>query len=254
VQTPYKVEEWAAETSHGRRIFNAGFRLRGNELRGWRLLKSVPMETARGDGELAYVWQGLEAAGRELLRIGIAELPDWRLAQQRLLEELETSMRPEIPRGTGSLRRLGDLVFVAREPGSDLPAAITFARGNLCISVRSVGDRTVDVSHVAERLDQAISRPPTRTELARERVEAQSLVRTARELGEEREIIKSIVGASRGGWLKIIASDGELRRQGASLIHVSAAAGPTRIETFLVRLGAGPSRSRGRDRREHSPG
>lgn len=253
METPYRVDDWAEETVVGRRIFNAGFRMLGVELESWQLLKTVPMETSRGEGELAYIWAGRGRATREMLRIGIAELPDWRLAQQRLREDLEMSMHPDIPRGTGSLWRVGDIVFVARDPQSDVPAAITFARGNVCFSVRSVGDRAVDVSDVAKRLDQAMSQPPTRSELDEERVEVRSLERTAREAGEEQVIIESIVASSRGGWLKVFASDGELRRQGDALIYVSASAGLTRFQTFLARLGGRPGRTRGHGGREHLP-
>jgi hypothetical protein len=229
---PPEVEEWSAETADGRRIFNAGFRMRGDEVRGWRQVKVVPMESLHGEGELAYIWQGGNEAGRELLRLGVAELANWRLAQERLREELGMSMHADIPRGTGSLRRLGDINFVGRDPESDLAAAITFSRGNVWISVRSVGDRTVDVGRVAERLDRALSRPPTQADIAKQRVEARSLDRTARKAGEEQRIIDSLVEDARGGWLKVLASDGELRQEGDTLIHVSAVAGRTRIQVF----------------------
>jgi hypothetical protein len=254
VETRYKTDEWAEETIDGRRIFNAGFRMLGDELPDWHLLKTVPMETSRDDGELAYMWEGPEGAGRELLRIGTAELPDWRTAQQRLREELEMSMRPDIPRGSGSQASVGDIAFVGRDPESDVPAAISFARGNACFSVRSVGDRVVDVTAAAARLDRALSQPPARSEVASERVEEGSLEADSREEGDERVIIESIVGTSRGGWLKVLAPAGELRREGDSLIYVSGSAGPTRIRTFVVRLSAEPGHSRGRGHgRDHRP-
>ena len=35
----YDTAEWAAETTLGRRVFNANFRMTGNELPGWQLVK-----------------------------------------------------------------------------------------------------------------------------------------------------------------------------------------------------------------------
>jgi hypothetical protein len=247
VETPHSLDEWAHETIDGRRIFNAGFQILGDELPDWQLIKAVPMETSRRGGELAYIWQQPDGTGRALLRLQIAELPDWRLAQRRLREDLEMSMRPNIPRGTGHLASIGDIAFVARDPESDIPGAISFARGNIFSSVRSVGDEIVDVSAAAEWLDRAIGQPPSKSELADARLEARTLEAAAREAGEERVIIDSIGRASDGGWLKVLASEGELRRQGDSLIYLAGAAGPARVETFVKHSSAG--RSDAQDRR-----
>lgn len=35
---PYNIKEWAAETAHGRQVYNYNFRIPGTEIRGWKLL------------------------------------------------------------------------------------------------------------------------------------------------------------------------------------------------------------------------
>ncbi|HEV8545673.1 MAG TPA: hypothetical protein VGQ64_05235 [Candidatus Limnocylindrales bacterium] len=203
----------------------------GDELAGGHLLKTMPMETAGGLRELVYVWEGPEGAGRELLRIGTAELPDWRLAHERL------AAPPDNPGAIETPGSVGDIAVVERDPETDLPVAISFARGNAYVSVRSAGDRVVDVTAAVERLDQSMRLPLERSGVDGARVEEGVLEVTSHEDGEERVIIESIVHTAHGGWLKVLAPDGELRREGDSLIYVARSVGPTRIRTFVMRLG-----------------
>jgi hypothetical protein len=203
----------------------------GDELAGWHLLKTMPMETAGGLRELVYVWEGPEGAGRELLRIGTAELPDWRLAHERLAAPPDNLGAIET-RGS-----VGDIAVVERDPETDVPVAVSFARGNSYVSVRSAGDRVVDVTAAVERLDQSMRLPLELSGVDGARVEEGVLEVTSHEDGEERVIIESIVHTAHGGWLKVLAPDGELRREGDSLIYVARSVGLTRIRTFVMRLG-----------------
>lgn len=202
----------------------------GDELAGWHLLKTMPMETSDGLRELVYVWEGPEGAGRELLRIGTAELPDWRLAQERL------AASPD-PGAIETQASMGDVAVVERDPETELPVAISFARGNAYVSVRSAGDRVIDVTAAADLLDRTMRLPPGPSAVDGATIEEGVLEVAAHEEGEERVIIQSIVHTAHGGWLKVFAPDGELRRAGDSLIYVARSVGPTRIRTFVVRLG-----------------
>jgi hypothetical protein len=236
VDRPDEMEEWAGGTTRGRHIFNYGHRMLGNELRGWEMLKSVVMETGRGVEEKVYLWQGKDDPGREMVRVAVAELPSWHLAQNRLRDVLNNSMRPDVPRATGRLAKLGDVTFVARDPQSDIPAAVSFTRGNVCVSVNSVGERNVDVSEIAARLDRALSEPPTKPEVEKGRVRTRAPKTAAVKAGEPRVLIDNLrEAASRGGWLKVIAPDGELSREGDALIYVSSQGGKKDIGTYVVR-------------------
>jgi hypothetical protein len=252
MESPYRIDEWAEATLEGRRIFNTGFRLLGDELPNFHLLKTVPMVYSGGQDELVYIWQGTDP--REMLRIAIAERSDWRQAQSRLREDLEIAMRGNIPRGSGALASVGDIVYEGREPESDIPAAVSFARGNVFASVRSGGNRVVDVSLAARWLDDRISRAPTAVELQDPRVRARALDVTASQPGEARVVVESIAKMAADGWLKVVAPDGELRREGDSLVYLSGSAGRTRLEAFVTRPRPARGRSEGRGRAgEHRP-
>jgi len=236
------IEQWAAEVIEGRRIFNAGFRMLPDDLQDWEFVKSVPIETSREGSELVHMWQ--RGGGRELLRIQVAELADWSQALERLREDLQMSMRSDIPRATGALGKLGDIAFGARTPETDIPAAVTFVRGNVFVSVRSVGDRVADASPAASWLDEALSRPPRPKDPAGKAIRTRWIETKPRRAGMEEIIVGRVAEATAEGWLKVLATDGELRRRGDSLIYVSGSAKPSRVELF-VRPGV-PARGKAR--------
>jgi hypothetical protein len=234
MNTQYNVEEWAAETTSGRQVFNYNYRMLGAEIRGWKLAKTVTMRESPEATERVYLWQSRSDPEREMVRVSITERSSWRSAQDSLAEQLHNSMRPDIPRGTRQLASVGDVNFIGREPYTDIPAAISFARGNLSVSVSSAGETHVDVSEIAMALDQALSAPPTERELERGKAEAKP-IRARVSAGEAYVLIESLPEAAPdGGWLKILAPDGELSREGNALIYVSPESGEKRVDTFLV--------------------
>jgi hypothetical protein len=232
----YNVDEWASGTTRGRHVFNYNFRMVGDEIKGWELLKVVPMQGPRQLEEKVYLWQSKTDRGREMVRVTIAERHNWREAQERLHEELSHSMRPDIPRATGKLAAVGDVTFVARDPQSDVPAAIPFTRGNIFVSVASVGERNVDVSEFATRLNHLLSEPPSRAELDKGKMRVRAPKVATVETGQAHVLIENLPAAApRGQWLKVIASDGELNRRGDALIYSSPQGGKKQIGTFVMR-------------------
>src|SRR5438477_11225435 len=118
MNTAYALSEWERETTRGRHVFNYNFHLAGDEFKGWKLLKVVPMQGPGQFEEKVYLWQSQADPTHEMVRISIAERPTWRLAQERLYEELGHTMRPAIPRATGKLAATGDITFGGRDPQS----------------------------------------------------------------------------------------------------------------------------------------
>src|SRR5690349_14162399 len=135
----YDTTRWSERTTLGRRVFNYNYRMLGRELPEWSLVKAVPMRHVPSVAETAYLWHSQRSADRELVRVTVAALDHWREAQGFLAETLSHRMRANIPEGTGVLAQLGDVNFVARVPRSDLAGAISFARGNVVVSVHSAG-------------------------------------------------------------------------------------------------------------------
>ena len=248
----YDRKDWAAETVDGRRVFNAGFRMLPGDLADWELIKAIPFEASLGEGEFVYMWQRRE--GLELLRVQVAELADWRSAQLRLLEDLRMSMRSDIPRATGKLGHLGDIAYAARSAESDIPASISFARGNVCASVRSVGDREADASDAALWLDEALGQPPGRgaergSRHVRER--RREDVRPKR-AGEESVIVRNVIDLARDAWLQAVADEGELVRRDDALVHVATGPEAARIDLYTYEAPLGRERPPDRPRRKRT--
>ncbi|MEK7408691.1 MAG: hypothetical protein AAB225_26795 [Acidobacteriota bacterium] len=231
----YDVQEWAAATTRGRQVFNYGYRLTANDLKGWKLLKVVTLQEGRDLTDKAYIFQSTSDPEHEMVRVGITERNHWRLAQESLHQHLMNCMRSDIPRGTKQLAQVGDVIFVGREPQTDIAGAISFTRGNVCVVVSSAGAKSVDVSGIAVRLDRALSEPPAKAELDKGLVRARTPKTAAVTANRPFVLIEKLPEAARGGWLKVIVPDGELSRKGDGLIYVSPQGGEKRVDTFAAR-------------------
>jgi hypothetical protein len=230
----YDTSEWAAETTLGRRIFNANFRLGGSGLRGWEIVKSVVMEQEAGVTERVTIWRKSGARRETLIRVGVVEYDSWSAAQQGLYVTLLHCMRPDIPRGKGALARTGDVSFAASDAKAKAAASVFFSRGNVVVSVASVGEAPVDVAAFAKKVDAALRTPPTDSELKRGLAEQSSPRSFDVKRRRSVTIIESLPQVlAAGGWVKVIAPDGELRREDDHLVYVSAGAGRKRVGCYL---------------------
>ena len=236
MESQYDIKAWAGETTVGRRIFNYNFRMLGREFSGWQLLKSVQMHKDRSLSEMTYLWQRKDAPEQQLVSVNVAELPDWRAAHRHLHRMLEHTMRPDLPRGNSSLLAVGDIEFVAREPQSDVPAAVQFTRGNLVVAVSSVGSVTVDVSETAAIVDKILSTPPTKVPSLRPlaRLRAPRAVQARARVGAS--LVKNLkkIGDT---WLNVTVPDGEVKRSGDALVYLTPRPGKKSVQIVSVRTG-----------------
>ena len=235
MESQYDIKEWAAETTIGRHIFNSNYRMVGNEFRGWKLVKTVIMHKAPELTEKIYMWQKKGSEGHQLARISVAELPDWQSAQTQLDEALRHSMRSDIPRGTAKLAATGDINYVAKATKSRVVSSMFFTRGNLSINIMSAGDKTVDVTKMAAILDNLFTKRPEATDIEEGLVEELS----PKTLQVKEKQITPVIGnvseaVAEGGWLKIIAPDGELKREDNTLVYESPTKGRKRIGKYVV--------------------
>ncbi len=232
MEMSYNLEEWAAATTRGRHIFNYNYHMWGNEIRGWELVKSVTMGNPVALRQTVYMWERKRNREQEIVRIDVVELDNWRNAQYQLLDQLRHSMRPDIPQGSGRLGKIGDVNFLAEE--SDVVAALSFSRGNMTVSIISVGNKPVNVSTIASRIDQDFNEPPKDEDVKRQLVELVAMPAVQVEKDVRTTLIETLPEpVARSGWLKIIAPDGELRRENNTIVYVSDQAGEKIINQFV---------------------
>ena len=235
METQYDIKEWANETTLGRHIFNANYRMIGNEFNGWELVKTAVMHRAPELTEKVYMWQKKGSEGHQLVRIVVSESPDWQTAHSQLNQTLRHSMRGDIPRGTGKVSATGDINYVGKKPKSKIVTSIFFTRGNLSVNILSAGDKPVDVTKMATTLDELFTKQPESTEIEEGLVEQVGPKTLEVKAKKSTLVIESVSQAiADGGWLKIIAPDGELKRKDDTLIYESPKKGRKRIGKYLV--------------------
>jgi hypothetical protein len=235
MNTQYDVKEWAARTTRGRQVYNHNYRMLGTELKGWKLLKVVTMQEGSDITEKAYLWQSKTDPEHEMIRVDITERHSWKQAQESLHGHLMESMRPDIPAGTKHLAQLGDVVFAGRSAEADVPAAVTFTRGNVLVSVSSAGEKHVDVSDAAALIDSALSESPAPKEVEKGNVRVLTPKSVTAEAKKASVLIDNLQKTSlREKWVKIIVPDGELGRKGDTLTYTPAAGGKKEVGTFVI--------------------
>ena len=235
MQKPYNTEKWAAATTRGRQLFNYHYRMLGNEIKGYKLLKVVSMQDNLDLTEKVYLWQSERDPLHEIIRVAITERYNWQQAQKSLHDHLTDSMRPDIAEGTRNLAQLGDVVFVGREPHSQTPGAISFSTGNLFVSVTSNGEKIVDVSDIATRLDRTLSELPAEKELERGSVRDLRPSAATVKSNEATVLIEKLSQrVAEGGWLKVIVPDGELSRKGDALHYHTGEGGEKQIGIYAI--------------------
>lgn len=228
---PYDANAWMAETTQAGHVFNYNYRMTGNELRGWELVKTVEMRTGPDLLEIAYIWQKQGDQGEVLVRVDVGEAKSWREAQALLQGHLQHTMRPAMAGGAGAEARLGDVGFSAKAPDTDTEAAVFFSVGNVVLTVRSVGSNPVDVAPIASTLNCQLGQHPA--------ADAPSPLRRIRRepLRLEKDRSVPVVEqlpqpVARSGWLKLIASSGEFHREDRQIIFDPYESGEQPIEEY----------------------
>lgn len=236
MESKYDLKSWEQETKLGRRLYIHNFGMKGTELAGWELVKTSLGENSADAAEKTYIWKHKKSKEEELVQVRVVESNYWRNALQHLHDQLVHCMRPNIPRGKAKTASIGDIQHVGQTPTNET-AAVFFTRGNLQISVRSVGKKPVDVVALAKKLDNRFLKPPTKTE---EKAGIVSVLKPAQITVKKNEravlIDRLPEPVSRSGWIKVITPDGELRRDGDVLYYQGEKAGPRNVEILNFKL------------------
>ncbi len=237
MDSQYDKKEWEKVTTLGRRLFIYNYGMRGNEFAGWELIKTAVMESEPGVEETIYMWQRKKSHEEELIQVSIFESSYWRHAEHHLMNQLQHCMRPDIPRGKGKTASIGDVQHIGQAPKSEDITAIFFSRGNLQVTVRSVGSKPVDVVALAKKMDNRFIKPPTKAE---EKAGVVSTLKpatlTVKKAKRAVLLEKLPEPIPRSGWTKVLVPEGELRRDGDVLYFTSEKAGQKSVEILNFKL------------------
>lgn len=148
--TVYDAEKWAKKTEVGKRLFVWNFFMRGEEVPGWTLLKTIPEQNHDDKRLLSYMWQDTADDQEVLIKIDIAQASSWSHAQQALWEMLGEYQTLELQEAASRKFEFGDVAYIGF---GDMIQSAIFTRANMIVRIRSVGAKDVSVINMAKKLD-----------------------------------------------------------------------------------------------------
>ena len=236
MESKYDQKAWEKETKLGRRLYIYNFGMNGSEFSGWELVKISVASNSPDGSEKVYMWKRKASKGEELVQVRVIESNYWRDALQYHHDQLMHSMRPDIPRGKGKTAGIGDIQHVGQTPSNET-TAIIFTRGNLQISVSSVGLNPVDVTPLAKSLDNRLTKPPTKTDEKKMAVTRQKPLKIKSKKKEMTVLIDTLPEPiPRSGWTRILAAEGEIRKEDDTLYIVDEQGGDRAVEIINYKL------------------
>jgi hypothetical protein len=233
------VDTWLAEIATRPSVFNHNLRLRAAEFKGFDLVNEVQMAAPNGAAEHVYLFAKRKARDETLLRVSLSTHDDTRHALLALHDVVDNSMNPDIARAPGKLAKLVDIALAPRVEREQGLAAASFSVGNVAVTVHSVGAVTVDVSAAAVHLGKVLGVAPDKATLKSERAKSFAPAGVELRAGQALTLVEQLPEARPGAErIQLIASDGEFRREGVTLVYVARSSGPQRIELFTHAQGS----------------
>jgi len=236
MESNYDQKAWGQETKIGRRLYIHNFGMKGTEFAGWELVKTSIVSHSPDASEKIYMWKRKKSKGEELVQVRVIESNYWRHALQHHHDQLMHAMRPDIPRGKAKTASIGDIQHVGQAPTNET-AAVLFTRGNLQLSVRSVGQIPVDVTSLAKALDNRLTRPPTKTDEKKFAATRQKPLKVKAKKKKMTILIDTLPEPTpKSGWTRVLAEDGEIRKEGDTLFIVDEQGGDKKVEIINYKL------------------
>lgn len=236
MESNYDQKAWEQETELGRRLYIHNFGMNGTEFAGWELVNTPVASHAPNGSETVYMWNREAGKGEDLVQVRIIESSCWRNALQIHHDQLMQSMRTDIPRGKGKTAGIGDIQHVG-QTATDETTAMIFTRGNLQISVTSVGLNPVDVTTLAETLDNKLTKTSTKSEGKKQAATRQKPLKVTVNKKEKTVLIDPLPESTpESGWMRILTTDGEIRKEGNTLYLVDEQGGDRMVEVINYKL------------------
>lgn len=209
----YNPENWAAQTSLGRKIFALGFHFLGREIPGMKLYETGSPYRLGDLLITEYYWQADEGR-EEAIKVDVIEAPDWTSAQKFLLTDLESRMAlniPEASRKEGAA--VGDVAYTSFNGPTH---SLIFCRANLVIKLNNIGRKPIDLTKPAHAIDKFLSGEPRFPEKGiGPRITSFSL--SSENTAEGRAvqiIIEGFDPLEKAVWYRLYAENGHFKRAG----------------------------------------
>ena len=236
MESKYNQKAWEQETELGRRLYIHNFGMKGMEFDGWELVNTTSESHPPDESEKVYMWKRKAGTEEGLVQVRVVETNNWRNALQYHHGRLKQSMRSDIPRGKGKTAGIGDIQHVGQAPTNEV-AVVVFTRGNLQISVSSVGLNLVDVTPLAKALDNRLTKSPTKTDEKKLTATRQKPLKVKIRKKEKTVIIDTLPEPiPSSGWTRVLATDGEIRKEGDTLYLVDEQGGDRTVEIINYKL------------------
>ena len=236
MESKYNQKAWEKETELGRRLYIHNFGMKGTEFAGWELIKTSFVSHSPDQSEKVHMWKRKASEGEELVQVRVIETNYWRHALEYHHGQLMHSMRSDIPRGKGKSAGIGDIQHVGQASTNDIEVVI-FTRGNLQISVSSVGLNPVDVTPLAKALDNRLTKAPTKTDEKKLAATRQKPLKVKTEKKEMTVIIDKLPEPTpSSGWTRVLAAGGEIRKEGDTLYLVDEQGGDRTVAMINYKL------------------
>jgi hypothetical protein len=230
MQCGYDQKAWEKETGLGRRLYIHNFGMTGAEFAGWELIDTTVARHSTDESEKVFMWKRQAGEGEELVQVRVIETAAWRKALAHHHDLLARSTRTDIPRGKGLTAGIGDIQHVGQAPTKETVTVI-FTRGNLQVSVSSVGLQPVDVIELAQTLDDRLTMASSAGE---EKITAASgphLLQVKALKQEKTPLIETLPAADpQSGWTRFLAEEGEICREADTLYIIDQRGGDRTVE------------------------
>jgi hypothetical protein len=149
----YGFDDWREPPPGAEALFLWRFALGGQELPGYRALRSDTIELADLPPKIESLWTAeKDDADRALLRLDVSEASSVTQARALLLQTLAQFQSPQIARIEGGP---GDIAF-----GPSGYRSLVFARANVVVVVLNAGTEVQSVEPPARELDQLLREGP----------------------------------------------------------------------------------------------
>lgn len=232
----YDIQKWAEQTKVGKHIFIWKYFMRGKEIPGWELVKTIPEQIYKERRIFTYMWQKAETNTEDLAKIDIVESHSWHAAHETLLEllvEEHQALELPVPEATAQKIELGDVAYTGF--GETVQSAI-FTRANMVVRINSVGKQNVSIIDIADQVDKLfISKPQLSEEGVIPEIELFSSEKMS--IKREERVVLDIRAKDPLGrplWYKFMTEQGEVFVDDEKVWFSSKTLGQPEISLFTI--------------------